>query len=416
MKSLIEWFEAVNKAALPLVHARMNPENEPVASVTETRTFLVPEENLQELQAKFARIIKRAKKLHLTPPNIAVDHTPEVRRYEWSVATERWNQLKGDKAPTPGARVKVRQYYSVVLTGEAPVLPGGWELAAVLTRVEGGNLIAATGKHETPKRFRDTDPVCDHCKLDRKRTETFLVTNKAGDWKQIGRNCIGDFLGANAMNRRRAKAAFVRRHGAGLQTREETPRCESREVLVDLLDGVWPRANPSSIANRLASIKILYRDRNLSLWGIPYLLRPGQSPRHLQEPDGRTMFEREERGAKNTHDWIWLGQDYNEDRYKAGPYHGGSITQHSPNLRSGHLDPSEQRVVSTWLKTVDAVPTHPSNWLVINVPLKANPAEDDAWLNQLAGRMQTLSRKKAAGKWGAPPEKPKKKPRRKGKK
>lgn len=192
--SILPWW--LNKAAQPAVHPHMNPTE----SVTETRTFLVPEENLQELQAKFGRITKRAKRLSLTPPNIAVDHNPEIRQYEWSEATERWNELKDGKAPTRGAKIKIRKYYSVVLTGQAPVLPGGWELAAVLTRVEGGNLIASTGKHEVPKRYRDTESQCEHCQLNRKRLETFLVTNEAGDWKQIGRNCIGDFLGADAMD------------------------------------------------------------------------------------------------------------------------------------------------------------------------------------------------------------------------
>jgi len=42
--------------------------------------------------------------------------------------------------------------------------------------------------------------VCDHCQLNRRRNETFLVTNESGAWRQIGRNCIGDFLGSSSMN------------------------------------------------------------------------------------------------------------------------------------------------------------------------------------------------------------------------
>lgn len=46
----------------------------------------------------------------------------------------------------------------------------------------------------------------------------------------------------------------------------------------------------------LDSIVILYRDRNLGLWGISYPMRRdiGQEPRHLD-------------AAGNTKGWIWLG-------------------------------------------------------------------------------------------------------------
>ena len=46
--------------------------------------------------------------------------------------------------------------------------------------------------------------------------------------------------------------------------------------------------------SRFKTIRVLYRDANLSLWGVPYNLRPGQSPRHIQD-------------AGNARDWIWLG-------------------------------------------------------------------------------------------------------------
>ena len=49
------------------------------------------------------------------------------------------------------------------------------------------------------------------------------------------------------------------------------------------------------IADRLATIRVLYRAPDtLSLWGIPYGMRPGQQPRDLQR-------------VGNTNGWIWLG-------------------------------------------------------------------------------------------------------------
>lgn len=44
----------------------------------------------------------------------------------------------------------------------------------------------------------------------------------------------------------------------------------------------------------LSNIRVLYRDLNCQLWGIPYDLRSQQSPRDLER-------------AGNTQGWIWLG-------------------------------------------------------------------------------------------------------------
>lgn len=45
----------------------------------------------------------------------------------------------------------------------------------------------------------------------------------------------------------------------------------------------------------LAAVVLLYRDAggSMQLWGIPYDMRPGQSPRDLQR-------------ANNTAGWLWL--------------------------------------------------------------------------------------------------------------
>lgn len=57
----------------------------------------------------------------------------------------------------------------------------------------------------------------------------------------------------------------------------------------------------------LDSLRVLWRKPNcLSLWGIPYEMRPGQSPRDLYN-------------AGRTEGWIWLGCP--------GWYHNMSETQ-----------------------------------------------------------------------------------------
>lgn len=61
----------------------------------------------------------------------------------------------------------------------------------------------------------------------------------------------------------------------------------------------------------LRSVRVLYRDRNLQLWGIPYDLRPGQSPRDLfdsrTEPVLGTHYGQARSAPGPRADWIWLG-------------------------------------------------------------------------------------------------------------
>jgi hypothetical protein len=86
--------------------------------------------------------------------------------------------------------------YDVEFTGEAPK-HNGWTFLATLDWDENAGLIVRTapGVHSV-----DRDGLregwCDHCQKKRTRRETFLVkSEETGEEKQIGRQCIKDFLG-----------------------------------------------------------------------------------------------------------------------------------------------------------------------------------------------------------------------------
>ena len=73
----------------------------------------------------------------------------------------------------------------------------------------------------------------------------------------------------------------------------------------------------------LSSIRILYRQPDvLSLWGIPYNMRPGQTPRSILFPVFNREFLRYDmRPLGVPSDWIWLGScgwfgHYDEDEIK----------------------------------------------------------------------------------------------------
>lgn len=101
---------------------------------------------------------------------------------------------------------------------------------------------------------------------------------------------------------------------------------------------------------RLRDIKVLYREPDtMFLWGIPYGMRPGQSPRDLI--DGYRRYSVPLRPGhygtvlKDPRDsWLWLG---------------------SPGWW-GHLSPVRQKAVKKFLaRCGDAVPEWPNEWSVI---------------------------------------------------
>jgi hypothetical protein len=76
------------------------------------------------------------------------------------------------------------------------VMLNGWSLAAVVDRsLDETVLVVVPGITTDLSAFQDIPSQCDHCETNRNRTETFLVLHEAGEIKQVGRNCLRDFLG-----------------------------------------------------------------------------------------------------------------------------------------------------------------------------------------------------------------------------
>jgi hypothetical protein len=152
--------------------------------MTEIKEFKVPAHKLGKLEQQIATLNRRATKLGVTPVELV-----RVRDEFFEVEDE----------SRPGA---VRRVPAVVLTiqGENPKLPGGWKFAATIQHTTEGNIIRSAGANspESPARFRTAPPLCEHCQKVRNRIDTFLLINEAGDFRQVGRNCIADFLGGQS--------------------------------------------------------------------------------------------------------------------------------------------------------------------------------------------------------------------------
>jgi hypothetical protein len=143
-------------------------------------TFRVLRRNLPELQARIGALARRAERLGTSP--LALRDTGQ-----------------GDDL-----------HVLVVLEGEPPAL-AGWALAAVVDHrcAEATvRVVSSRAPALDPQRFRT--PRCDHCRLKRRRVETFVVWHAATQrLRQVGTGCLRDFLGGHDAERLCHQAEYV---------------------------------------------------------------------------------------------------------------------------------------------------------------------------------------------------------------
>jgi hypothetical protein len=156
--------------------------------------YRIPAANMGELQSKLAKLNKRSAKLGTAPISLEVVSTEQVE--------ERIPGWTLDNGEVMEWRTVAREYNNVIVHGETPML-NGWQFVATLVHDdEIGTAIQRVptfGEELDLTAYRTADPSnCDHCGLDRRRRDTFVVYNaETGETKQVGRQCIKDFLGYN---------------------------------------------------------------------------------------------------------------------------------------------------------------------------------------------------------------------------
>jgi len=159
----------------------MNEQTDSAESITTRTDFLVPADAVQGLTAKIAKLSRRAAKLGLAAP-VMTDGGHVASRMVWRRDDE------GRKIEPP----IVVCLHAVTVTGERPVMDG-WRFVACLHHVDGGTIVLGTGE-PVPAQYRDAASACDHCRLVRKRNDTYVLGHTDGRFEQIGKSCLQDFL------------------------------------------------------------------------------------------------------------------------------------------------------------------------------------------------------------------------------
>ena len=140
-----------------------------------TKTYAIPACNLDLLKNEVEKMNKRIAKLNkkndagLTPIEMTVG-----------------------AAVIEGTEI----VFPVTISGEV-VTVTGWTFIATLTHMDEGVVVRAvpgtTTEGELAK-YRDEESKCDQCGWKRRRLDTYVLRNEAGEHKVVGSTCLGDFF------------------------------------------------------------------------------------------------------------------------------------------------------------------------------------------------------------------------------
>jgi len=126
--------------------------------------------NEQRMREKLEHLQSRARRLRIQPFTFAFGEPFKSDDKKWRV--------------------------TVTARGQRPVM-SGWRFAATLEIIPGsdGHLVKSVPGMTLPS-LRGRDPaLCEHCRTRRVRKETFIIINDSGELKQVGRECLQDYVG-----------------------------------------------------------------------------------------------------------------------------------------------------------------------------------------------------------------------------
>lgn len=151
------------------------------------RVWKVKDSFMEVLTQRFAKIGKRASKLSVDAPTFHVIKTVEEAEVKYN-----------DTLQTSEKTGRIIKWNFVVLVGATPMLAGYTFVGTLEHAGEIGTVVRSVPGQAIPSAYFKAEPGnCDHCHQVRARVETFVVRHESGEHKQVGRQCIQDFLGGH---------------------------------------------------------------------------------------------------------------------------------------------------------------------------------------------------------------------------
>lgn len=196
----------------------------------QVRIYTIPQGRKDDFDAALVKLAAKAAKYGLAAPTaevvgetrrVVVIRDPdtgtlvEARRLDGAVVCDRWLVIE--------------------VTEPVVVLPGGWRFLGTIQHTEAGNILrtvpGAVLRPGEISDFRETSATrCDHCRIVRRRKDTYLVRSAEGGLLQVGSTCIGEFLGRDLLG-----ALETKLNGLDLSSFEEREFSGGRcEVIWDL--------------------------------------------------------------------------------------------------------------------------------------------------------------------------------------
>lgn len=153
------------------------------------RLFKIPSPNWNTFVERFEKLTRRAVKLGCVVPTYTI-----IKEEPKEIAVSRTVVDEDGNGESDYVK-RLIVVYSVVVN--APTVEiAGYEFSASMEHFAEGNVLHTLKDKSVPKKYRDADPNCDHCNLDRRRKETFILRHiDSNEYKQVGRQCLSDFIG-----------------------------------------------------------------------------------------------------------------------------------------------------------------------------------------------------------------------------
>lgn len=153
-------------------------------------TIYIPTIHIDAFTDKIFNLNKKAKKLGFEPITF-VQHD-EYRKEEYT--RETLYQGEGPFGTIKKFKVMTQKF---TISGQTPQVKD-FVFIAALESTENGNIVKKFS--ESPLDFSQYGSKCEHCNINRRRKQTYIIQNtNTGEYKQVGSTCLDDFLGSDSL-------------------------------------------------------------------------------------------------------------------------------------------------------------------------------------------------------------------------